>query len=167
MITENAFYQKRINHTVHSNSRGRESQIDYNMLKVCDNELQHSTTECTHRSAPCSGDKLYNIIITKTWMQSASRNNTLFLFSTTSFQDCKCSRKPSTYTRRSSTESRDGARKLKKASLDSRHEEATKVHNVSSEASSCNVDVGFHQGSALSPYLLLILMAVLTEEVRT
>ena len=35
------------------------------------------------------------------------------------------------------------------------------------ESSKFNVEVGLHQGSALSPYLFLILMDVLTERART
>ena len=42
----------------------------------------------------------------------------------------------------------------------------TKVHTVAGESSKFNVEVGLHQGSALSPYLFLILMDVLTERVR-
>ena len=42
----------------------------------------------------------------------------------------------------------------------------TKVRTVAGESSKFNVDVGLHQGSALSPYLFLILMDVLTERVR-
>ena len=42
----------------------------------------------------------------------------------------------------------------------------TKVRSAAGESSSFNVDVGLHQGSALSPYLFLILMDVLTEGVR-
>ena len=39
----------------------------------------------------------------------------------------------------------------------------TKVRTVAGERSKFNVEVGLHQGSALSPYLFLILMDVLTE----
>ena len=42
----------------------------------------------------------------------------------------------------------------------------TKVHSAAGESDSFTVDVGLHQGSALSPYLFLILMDVLTEGVR-
>ena len=42
----------------------------------------------------------------------------------------------------------------------------TKVRSAVGESDSFNVDVGLHQGSALSPYLFLILMDVLTEGVR-
>ena len=42
----------------------------------------------------------------------------------------------------------------------------TKVRSAADESGSFNVDVGLHQGSALSPYLFLILMDVLTEGVR-
>ena len=42
----------------------------------------------------------------------------------------------------------------------------TKVRSAAGESGSFNVDVGLHQGSALSPYLFLILMDVLTERVR-
>ena len=42
----------------------------------------------------------------------------------------------------------------------------TKVRSAAGESGSFNVDVGLHQGSALSPYLFLILMDVLTEGVR-
>ena len=42
----------------------------------------------------------------------------------------------------------------------------TKVRSAAAESGSFNVDVGLHQGSALSPYLFLILMDVLTEGVR-
>ena len=42
----------------------------------------------------------------------------------------------------------------------------TKVGSAAGETGSFNVDVGLHQGSALSPYLFLILMDVLTEGVR-
>ena len=42
----------------------------------------------------------------------------------------------------------------------------TKVRSPVCESDSFNVDVGLHQGSALSPYLFLILMDVLTEGVR-
>ena len=42
----------------------------------------------------------------------------------------------------------------------------TKVRTVAGESSKFNVEVGLHQGSALSPYLFLILMDVLTEMVR-
>ena len=41
-----------------------------------------------------------------------------------------------------------------------------KVRTVAGESSKFNVEVGLHQGSALSPYLFLILMDVLTERVR-
>ena len=40
------------------------------------------------------------------------------------------------------------------------------VRSAAGESGSFNVDVGLHQGSALSPYLFLILMDVLTEGVR-
>ena len=43
----------------------------------------------------------------------------------------------------------------------------TMVRTVAGESSKLNVEVGLHQGSALSPYLFLILMDVLTEKVRT
>ena len=39
-------------------------------------------------------------------------------------------------------------------------------NEVAGENSKFNVEVGLHQGSALSPYLFLILMDVLTERVR-
>ena len=42
----------------------------------------------------------------------------------------------------------------------------TKVRTVAGECSKFNVEVGLHQGSALSPYLFLILMDVLTERAR-
>ena len=42
----------------------------------------------------------------------------------------------------------------------------TKVRSAAGESDSFNVDVGLHQGSALSPYLFVILMDVLTEGVR-
>ena len=42
----------------------------------------------------------------------------------------------------------------------------TKVRSATGESDSFNVDVGLHQGSALSPYLFLILMDALTEGVR-
>ena len=42
----------------------------------------------------------------------------------------------------------------------------TKVRTVAGESSKFNVEVGLHQGSALSLYLFLILMDVLTERVR-
>ena len=42
----------------------------------------------------------------------------------------------------------------------------TKVRTVAGESSKFNVEVGLHQGSALSTYLFLILMDVLTERVR-
>ena len=42
----------------------------------------------------------------------------------------------------------------------------TKVRSAAGESGSFNVDVVLHQGSALSPYLFLILMDVLTEGVR-
>ena len=42
----------------------------------------------------------------------------------------------------------------------------TKVRTVAGESSKFNVEVGLHHGSALSPYLFLILMDVLTERVR-
>ena len=42
----------------------------------------------------------------------------------------------------------------------------TKVRSAAGESGSFNMDVGLHQGSALSPYLFLILMDVLTEGVR-
>ena len=41
----------------------------------------------------------------------------------------------------------------------------TKVRSAAGESDSFNVDVGLHQGSALSPYLFIILMDVLTEGV--
>ena len=43
----------------------------------------------------------------------------------------------------------------------------TMVRTVAGESSKFNVEVGLHQGSALSPYLFLILMDVLTERART
>ena len=43
----------------------------------------------------------------------------------------------------------------------------TKVRTVAGETSKLNVEVGLHQGSALSPYLFLILMDVLTERVKS
>ena len=42
----------------------------------------------------------------------------------------------------------------------------TKVQRAAGESGSFNVDVGLYQGSALSPYLFLIFMDVLTEGVR-
>ena len=42
----------------------------------------------------------------------------------------------------------------------------TKVRSAAGESDSFNVDVGLHQGSALSPYLYIILVDVLTEGVR-
>ena len=42
----------------------------------------------------------------------------------------------------------------------------TNVRSAAGESDSFNVDVGLHQGSALSPYLFLILMDVLTEGAR-
>ena len=42
----------------------------------------------------------------------------------------------------------------------------TKVRTVAGESSKYNVEVRLHQGSAISPYLVLILMDVLTERVR-
>ena len=42
----------------------------------------------------------------------------------------------------------------------------TTVRTVAGESSKFNAEVGLHQGSALSPYLFLILMDVLTERVR-
>ena len=42
----------------------------------------------------------------------------------------------------------------------------SKVRTVAGESSKFNVEVGLHHGSALSPYLFLILMDVLTERVR-
>ena len=42
----------------------------------------------------------------------------------------------------------------------------TTVRAVAGESSKFNVEVGLHQGSALSPYLFLILMDVLTERAR-
>ena len=42
----------------------------------------------------------------------------------------------------------------------------TKVRSAAGEIGSFNVDVGLHQVFALSPYLFLILMDVLTEGVR-
>ena len=42
----------------------------------------------------------------------------------------------------------------------------TQVRSAAGESGSFNVDVGLHQGSALSPYLFLILMDVLTEGVK-
>ena len=41
----------------------------------------------------------------------------------------------------------------------------TKVCRAAGESGSFNVDVGLHQGSALSPYLFLILVGVISEEV--
>ena len=43
----------------------------------------------------------------------------------------------------------------------------TMVRTVAGESSKFNVEVGLHQGSALSPYVFLILMDALTERVRT
>ena len=40
------------------------------------------------------------------------------------------------------------------------------MRSAAGESDSFNVDVGLHQGSALSPYLFLILVDVLTEGVR-
>ena len=40
------------------------------------------------------------------------------------------------------------------------------VRGVAGERNNFGVDVGLHQGSALSPYLFLLLMDVLTEDVR-
>ena len=42
----------------------------------------------------------------------------------------------------------------------------TVVHSAAGESNSFGVEVGLHQGSALSPYLFLLLMDVLTEDVR-
>ena len=42
----------------------------------------------------------------------------------------------------------------------------TNLRMAAGESDSFNVDVGLHQGSALSPYLFLILMDALTEGVR-
>ena len=42
----------------------------------------------------------------------------------------------------------------------------TKVRSAAGESGSFNVDVGLHQGTALSPYLFLILTDVPTEGVR-
>ena len=42
----------------------------------------------------------------------------------------------------------------------------TKVRSAAGESDSFNVEVALHQGSALSPYLFLILMDVPTEGVR-
>ena len=42
----------------------------------------------------------------------------------------------------------------------------TVVRSAAEESNSFGVDVGLHQGSALSPYLFLLLMVVLTEDVR-
>ena len=41
----------------------------------------------------------------------------------------------------------------------------TKVRSAAGEGDSFNVDVGLHQGCALSPYLFIIFMDVLTEGV--
>ena len=40
------------------------------------------------------------------------------------------------------------------------------VCSAAGESNSFGVEVGLHQGSALSPYLFLLLMDVLTEDVR-
>ena len=40
------------------------------------------------------------------------------------------------------------------------------VRSVAGKSNSFGVEVGLHQGSALSPYLFLLLMDVLTEDVR-
>ena len=40
------------------------------------------------------------------------------------------------------------------------------MRSAAGESDNFNVDVGLHQGSALSPYLFLILIDVLTEGVR-
>ena len=40
------------------------------------------------------------------------------------------------------------------------------MHSAERERSSLNVDVRLHQGSALSPYLFLVLVNALTERVR-
>ena len=42
----------------------------------------------------------------------------------------------------------------------------TVVRNAAGESNSFGVEVGLHQGSALSPYLFLLLMDVLTEDAR-
>ena len=42
----------------------------------------------------------------------------------------------------------------------------TAVRSAAGESNSFEVEVGRHQGSALSPYLFLLLMDVLTEDVR-
>ena len=42
----------------------------------------------------------------------------------------------------------------------------TVVRSVAGESNRFGVEVGLHQGSALSPYLFLLLMDVLTEDVR-
>ena len=42
----------------------------------------------------------------------------------------------------------------------------TKVRTVAGESSVFNVEVGLYQGFALSPYIFLILMDVLTERAR-
>ena len=42
----------------------------------------------------------------------------------------------------------------------------TVVRSAAGESNSVGVEVGLHQGSALSPYLFLLLMDVLTEDVR-
>ena len=42
----------------------------------------------------------------------------------------------------------------------------TVVRSAAGESNSFGVEVGLHQGSALSPYLFLLLMDVLTEDVR-
>ena len=42
----------------------------------------------------------------------------------------------------------------------------TVVRSAAGESNSFDVEVGLHQGSALSPYLFLLLMDVLTEDVR-
>ena len=42
----------------------------------------------------------------------------------------------------------------------------TLVRSVAGESNSFGVEVGLHQGSALSPYLFLLLMDVLIEDER-
>ena len=42
----------------------------------------------------------------------------------------------------------------------------TVVRSAAGESNIFGVEVGLHQGSALSPYMFLLLMDVLTEEVR-
>ena len=42
----------------------------------------------------------------------------------------------------------------------------TVVRNAAGESTSFGVEVGFHQGAALSPYLFLLLVDVSTEDAR-